>query len=233
MNAAAPQYSPSSPFEFEWVRPPRQARSQQTFERILDAAEQLVLQRGADATSVSAIAKAAGSSVGAFYARFKDKEGLLRVLFERFYAEAGATIDSILDADRWQGVETRDMVRGAIRFMIDVFRERRYLIAAFSVRAARDESLKSLSEGMGMHIARKFAELLEARGETLRSHDDPVQAIAFTTWLVMSALEARTVYASAQPSFMEADRLMPEIVSMCLGYLGLEEKPMTSVPSPA
>jgi hypothetical protein len=37
----------------EWVRPPQQQRSQQTFERILDAAESFIVENGVQALTVS------------------------------------------------------------------------------------------------------------------------------------------------------------------------------------
>ena len=56
-----------------WVRPPQQARSQETLNRLLDAAEQLVAEKGFDDTPVAEVARRAGSSVGAFYSRFREK----------------------------------------------------------------------------------------------------------------------------------------------------------------
>ena len=63
-----------------WVRPPQQARSQETLHRILDAAEVLVAEKSFEDASVSEIVRRANSSVGAFYARFEDKDAVLRVL---------------------------------------------------------------------------------------------------------------------------------------------------------
>ena len=77
--------------DLRWVRPPRQARSQETLDRILDAAEALVAEKGFGDATVADIARRAESSVGAFYARFKDKEGLLYALYERYFEQANAT----------------------------------------------------------------------------------------------------------------------------------------------
>ena len=55
-----------------WVRAPQQARSQETLDRILDAAERLVSEKGFEDTTVADVVARAGSSVGAFYTRFRD-----------------------------------------------------------------------------------------------------------------------------------------------------------------
>ena len=49
-----------------------------TRERILDAAQQLVMERGFSATTVDAILEAAGSSKGAFFHHFASKADLGR-----------------------------------------------------------------------------------------------------------------------------------------------------------
>ena len=46
----------------QWVRPPQQARSQETLERLLDAAETLIAEKGFEDTPVAEVASRAGSS---------------------------------------------------------------------------------------------------------------------------------------------------------------------------
>ncbi len=60
-------------------------------ERILDAAQQLVMERGFNATTVDAIIDVAGASKGAFFHHFSSKAELGTVLVER-YARADAEI---------------------------------------------------------------------------------------------------------------------------------------------
>ena len=80
-----------------WIRPARQARSLETHERILDAAEELIADKGFDDVPVAEIARRAGFSVGAVYARFRDKAALLHCLLERFASEVRATADAAFD----------------------------------------------------------------------------------------------------------------------------------------
>ena len=97
-----PQLATVQPPTFlEWVRPPQQARTRKTLTRLLDAAEALVAEKGFDDAGIAEIAQRAGSSVGGFYRRFRDKQGLLHALHERFCEEAKATADVALDPQRW------------------------------------------------------------------------------------------------------------------------------------
>ena len=65
---------------FQWIQPVRQARSQETLERLLDSAEALIENKGFDDVTVADIAARAGFSVGAVYSRFHDKIGVLHCL---------------------------------------------------------------------------------------------------------------------------------------------------------
>ena len=63
---------------------PQQARSIESTERMLLAAEQLLRSGGADAVTVEAVIARAGTSTGAFYGRFGSRDGLLQAMHERF-----------------------------------------------------------------------------------------------------------------------------------------------------
>ncbi|MFQ5417449.1 MAG: TetR/AcrR family transcriptional regulator, partial [Myxococcota bacterium] len=105
-----------------WVRPPQQARSQQTLDRILDAAEAMVSEKGFEDSPVSAIVRRAGSSVGAFYARFEDKYALLRALSDRFVLQAMLTADEALGPGRWERSSIPTILHSVIRFLVSIYR---------------------------------------------------------------------------------------------------------------
>jgi AcrR family transcriptional regulator len=206
----------------EWVRPPQQERSQKTLERILDAAEVLFLQKGFERTGVAEICQKAGSSVGAFYARFPDKHALLRQIHERFCQQAIATAESILEPERWQSVPLEDFLRASIRFLFSVFRERRELIAALSRRETRDPDLVAFGQRIGEVLAARCHRFLVARGEAV-SHPAPEEAIRFLVWILLSSLEAHTAHVN-QHELLPGDRLIEHMVHMCHAHLGVERK---------
>jgi AcrR family transcriptional regulator len=211
-----------SPTKLEWVRQPQQQRSQQTLERLLDAAEAIIAEHGVDNASVAEIAKRAESSIGAFYTRFHDKEGLLRCLFVRFGEQAEATADAALDVKRWEGVPLRDALETMMRFMIMVLHERRGLIAAMLARFASDPSLGTLGDRLLDKIAGLLLALIRARGLE-GSHRDLEKGVHMAVWMVLSALELRAVYSlNAKPRHPDAD-VATELAECCLRYLGVHE----------
>ena len=66
---------------------PKQARSKQTKEKIIQAATGLFMERGYEKTTSNEIAAAAGVSVGSFYVYFTDKRQLLLTIFDRLADE--------------------------------------------------------------------------------------------------------------------------------------------------
>jgi len=64
--------------------PARQRRSQVTHDKLIETAFALLLDRAWDAIPVAEIAEKAGYSVGAFYARFKNKDDFQTALMQRY-----------------------------------------------------------------------------------------------------------------------------------------------------
>jgi len=208
--------------ELSWVKPPRQARSQETLERILDAAEALVAEKGFEDSPVAEIVARAGSSVGAFYARFHDKEGLLHALYERYYEEAVATTDVALAPERWQGARVADLIPVVIRFLVSIFRERRGLMRAFVVRNHTHPEFQARQLRLSHHvIARLGTVVLARRGEL--AHPDPERAVRFALMLVFSALETLILFGEMRSSLLSLtdDDLAHELSRSTLAYLGV------------
>lgn len=65
-------------------------------ERILDAATQLVMERGFSATTVDAIIDAADASKGAFFHHFASKADLGRVMVERYASADGELLEQLM-----------------------------------------------------------------------------------------------------------------------------------------
>ena len=80
-----------------WIKPTNQARSRQTCDRILVAAFKVFSKNGYRDAAVSDITKAAGCSVGIFYRRFRDKEGLFYALQYRTYEQSHRMLDRLTD----------------------------------------------------------------------------------------------------------------------------------------
>jgi AcrR family transcriptional regulator len=203
----------------EWIRPPQQARTRRTLTKLLDAAESLAGERGFDEAGIVEIAERAGSSVGGFYRRFRDKQGLLHALHERFCEEARATADAALDPERWSGASAAEILPEFVDFLVRIFREREGLFRAFLMRGASDQEVRQRTERLFAYIADKLAALLAERSEEI-GHPEPPLAAAFGLHVVIGALDHS---ALGTTTFALGDeRLAPQLSQAFLAYLGVK-----------
>jgi TetR/AcrR family transcriptional repressor of nem operon len=89
-------------------------RSEDTHERILDAAEHLITANGFSGTSIDEILKSAGLTKGAFFHHFKGKGDLARELIERHARRDTALFDELL---RRAEAKSRDPLEQTILFL--------------------------------------------------------------------------------------------------------------------
>jgi len=209
-----------------WVRPPQQARSQQTLDRILDATEALVSEKGFDDTPVAEIARRAGSSVGSFYSRFADKDALLDALHERFLAQAMATADSALDPARWQQTSIEEIASAVVRFLVEIHREQRGLLRAFTVRMRTDPEFLVRRERLAQHVAAGLSALLLAHRAEIQ-HADPQRAVGFALTMVFGVLEHSILFGEMRSGAFAwtDDELSTELARALLAYLVVPARP--------
>jgi AcrR family transcriptional regulator len=202
----------------EWIRPPQQARTRQTLGKLLDAAEALVAEKGFDDAGIVEIAQRAGSSVGGFYRRFHDKQGLLHAMHERFCEEARATADAALDPERWADSTTAEIVPEFVEFLVRIFREREGLFRSFLMRGASDQVVRERTENLFAYIAGKLAFLVAERVDEIR-HPDPALAAAFGLHIVLGSLQHSVLGTTTFP--LSDERLTPQLSQAFLAYLGV------------
>ena len=207
--------------KLRWVRPPQQARSQETLTRILDAAEALVAEKGFEDTPISEIVRRAGSSVGAFYTRFEDKDALLHALYDRYLEQATATTDDALDPARWQSARISDLLGAVVHFLVAIYREQRGLMRVFVTRNHNDAVFQARRERLSHYVSDRLTALLLARREEI-THPDPERAAAFGLTLVFSALDSVILFGEMRSAVPLSDEaLADELTRAYLAYLGL------------
>ena len=107
------------------INKPKQTRSQRTLESILSAAERLLETTSFNDLTIQQIVKEAGSSVGSFYARFKDKEALLHALDDRYFDELIGVVDSVLADPAWQSLTLTETVQKLAELTVQVHQNKK------------------------------------------------------------------------------------------------------------
>ncbi len=213
-----------------WVRPPQQARTRAGLDRLLNAAETLIADKGFEDASIAEIARRAGSSVGGFYRRFRDKDMLLHAVHERFCDEARATADEALDPARWAGAATPAVVHEVVAFLVRVFHERAGFLRAVLVRGITDPAVRERTAALFDYVTTRLAALLQSRQAEL-AHPDRIMAATFGLRVLVGTLHQEFLIQPSSPAPSDA-RVATELTRVLLCYWGVDDtdNPMTTPP---
>lgn len=205
----------------KWILPAQQVRSRETCQRLMDSAEELMAEKGFADVPVAEIARRAGFSVGAVYARFRDKEGILRCLRERFWGELRATVDAALSPSRWEGATVPEVAHETIAFMVLVHRDRVGILRDIMGSAHADPEVGARLEELIAHVCQKLTRLLLARADEI-GHPEPILAVEFGFRLLLGVMKEAILfgYAGTHGIPKSDERLTQELTRAFLGYLG-------------
>ena len=86
------------------VRPPKQQRSREAWNRVLDAGVAILEDGGYDAFTIAAVCERAAVAPTAIYARTTSKDALFLAVYEHGIGRLRAEQGVFADADRWTGL---------------------------------------------------------------------------------------------------------------------------------
>ncbi len=207
-----------------WVVPPRQARTQESLERFLDATAELLADKRFEDVHVTEIASRAGSSVAAFYRRFRDKDALLHALHERLCEEAFATADVALSEERWRGANIAEIIDTIFPFLIESFQRHHALDRAIHQRAMSDERLRERSSRLTRYVVQGLSQRLLERRDQIR-HPEPEVAVSFALLQTVGLLVQYYTVEMREVEIVPLgdERIAVELVASCLAYLGVRD----------
>ncbi|UCG50967.1 MAG: helix-turn-helix transcriptional regulator [Candidatus Latescibacterota bacterium] len=188
---------------------------------------ELLDEKNFDEISVTEIAARANSSVGAFYARFEDKDGLLDYLGELFSEDMVSEIRRCESESGCQDLPLEQTVRQTIRILVETHRRHRGALRALVIR--------SLSTGASRPIqrARELAkpvptlvEQIERRRAEI-NHPTPEIAVRLGLEMVASTVRDRILFpglsVTASSSVPITDAVLAEELARAfLGFLGTD-----------
>ena len=103
-------------------RLPRQQRSRELVERLLDATAAVIVERGVQHLTTNHIAEKAGVSIGSLYQYFPDKDSLLEALLERMSGQIGATFRANANRIDFTRFALRDVTKTGLTLGIQMIR---------------------------------------------------------------------------------------------------------------
>ena len=136
----------------ESVHKPRQERSQQTQESLLEALESLLQERVFEKITIQDIAAEAGVAVGTVYRRFRNKEALLPVLYRRLDARLDAWAATVWRARTPAAEDAEDgglakVLRRLVSAHVRFYRENAPILRTLYLQVRLDGELASPAVG--------------------------------------------------------------------------------------
>jgi AcrR family transcriptional regulator len=202
------------------VRPPKQKRSQESLERVIDASLQLLAENGFEAFTIQDVSQRADVSVGAIYARFGNKESLLRAVHKHAMDALRTNHEAVASADSGRSKSAAEVIDEAVRLVAGVFRGNEPLLRAFMHLGAIDDEISRRGSESSIDLARQFrAAVLAHRDEIPRKDADEAVDVAFR--MAYCTFARQVMYG---PTF-ESDRaigwdeLVDEVGAACAAYL--------------
>jgi len=182
-------------------REPRQRRSKQTVNTMLDAVTVVLKRHGPDGVTTNRISEVAGFSIGSLYHYFPDKQAIYRALHERHVEEVRTAITHALAQSGSASLEvfTRALVEGLV-----------------NVHAA-DPQLHQLITSLVPEGPAEFRSALsEIFEQVVVADDDETRRMLF----VLAGLIESLVHGLAEwPSDLPLEQTKAETVKTALSYL--------------
>jgi AcrR family transcriptional regulator len=201
------------------VRPPKQRRSRESYERVLDAAHALLEENGFEGFTAQEVAVRSGVSIGAIYERFGNKETLLRAVHQRLMdsmSEANAAAEA--------GAASVDGAAAAITVsiagMARVMNDNRKVLRAFMHLGAVDTVISARGSEASIALSKDFKRSLTPYAGEFR-HPRPAIALDVAFRIVYSTLARQVMYGPVFESDhrLSWKRLVDELSAACAAYL--------------
>jgi AcrR family transcriptional regulator len=201
------------------VRPPKQRRSRESYERVLDAAHVLLEENGFDGFTVQEVALRSGVSVGALYERFGSKETLLRCVHGRLMdvmTRAGSVAATRVDPEQ----DAASAVSAAVAGVAVVMRQNRKALRVFMHLGAVDEVISARGSQSSVAQSMAFKRALLPYVDDFR-HPEPAVALDVAFRVTYSTLARQIMYGPVFESDrpLSWKRLVEELSALCVAYL--------------
>lgn len=153
------------------VRRPKQDRSRSNAEALLDAGLRCIITLGIDATMMSMVAKEAGTSVGALYFRFNDKETFVDAALKHGFDKIRFGTSLLLKRAHEEHVSAEEMIERFITLALDVMLDNEGLFRAVLKRALEDPKAWDPVAQLGADASATLVEALREHTSITRIPD--------------------------------------------------------------
>ena len=200
-----------------------QARSRKTAERIIAAAREMIEEGPFAEVSVAEIVRRSGTSIGGFYARFKNKETLLELMLLSTMDEAAREFEQMVHdlGDR----SAAEFINAWARTLVSVYRTHRTIIrevmATWPLGLPAASRAQTGSIRLRDHARESFRTELKRRSNEI-TRENPDEAISVALMMGTTTLREAIVGGASKGYGLDDDQVAREVADCLNSYLGLQ-----------
>jgi AcrR family transcriptional regulator len=170
----------------------KQQRGQATYQALIDTGFRLLEKKGLENISVAELAREAGYSVGAFYARFHSKDEFFAALIQAHLQSRTNTLDEL-----YANISRETLVDDLIENMINYYWEHRQFWRTVLLRSTRDTTFWEPFKDHFFSSSKRFIDwLFNANNRALTEQEEA--NIYFAFQVVQSTIN-NTMFNKAGP----------------------------------
>lgn len=207
------------------IQQPQQVRSRKTMAQIMDAAAEILESKTFEELTLSEVVQQAGTSVGAFYGRFKDKEGLLHALDERFFRKFESGFESLISTPGWTGQPLATIIRQTVDFLSAAYSTNRGVLRSLNLKARlhSDSRYREREQRAWNILFPKLQDTLLQHKEEM-THPNPILATRLGFQQMFFALREILLWEPLResPTYSKV-QLAEELTRAYIRYLGVQE----------
>ena len=195
---------------------PKQTRSQETWNSILEAASALFADKGYEQTTTHQIASQAGVSVGALYRYFSDKQAILKELYGQEITGLRTRLLEEFSLADLVGQDVRQLVRKTMALAFRIYSERPGLRRVLKEQSRKIPELVELRQSQESEVHRAVLQILStAPGVRL---PDPEVSSYLVSLFIESLIDDQVLYGRGDVRF-EDSRVIDAATDFIMRYV--------------
>jgi AcrR family transcriptional regulator len=217
------------------ARAPKQLRSRQSYDRMIEAALDLLKEGGLSALTLAAVSRRSRVSIGSIYCRVESKEALLREVQAVVMNQMEHEFALLVSRVRRKQLSLRELVPTMVRELALYLKRHAEVLSAFMQQGDRDPVVEAVGRKAFQQNVLDFKLVLLDRHADF-NHPDPEHAAATCFTVVYAALARYLGLTAGSPTHGGAGegdfkQLVDDLGLMALAFLVLDLKQAVQAPA--
>ena len=219
------KYSGKARVDGSTLRRPRQTRSRESTEALLEIGRRLIEQRGVDDCSMNEVAAAANSSVGSLYFRFGNKERFVSEVMRRQVDATREQIAHFLAEMDAKLTSPSEMIEAVTKWLVAEYTKNHGLLRAQIRRALDDPKKWQPFQKIGSELVDGTIRILQ-RSADVPSDNNWQRRVRIIMQMIIATLNNAVINRPAELELTD-EATSNELSQVAIRYLGWDGSPET------